>query len=487
MNIIENFNKTGNQNIFEEVIDLMMVDELSEKHGINDEIKDKLKNLPTEQKRMVILGMLEEANNIPLFMNIKALTNKNINRMEHIKDVILMLREYVKVGEVEKKKFGEVMTPLELVKEMLQTLPDDVWSNPNLKWLDPANGTGPFPAMVIYKLMEGLKEWEPDDEKRYKHIIENMIYVSELQPKNMFLWLCVADPFDEYLTNIYTGSFLDEGFDEHMKEVWKVDKFDIVMGNPPYNAPSTDGKKGTTGKKNLYTKFMFKSLDILIEDGYLIFVNPPAFLKTTNFNKSTDIYSKIQNLNLLYLNLDDINDKYFKVGSPICYYLIQNNNKYDKTIIFNGISNSYVNIKSFNFIPRIYDDNIITIINKIVNKGINFNIIRDKETKTNKYISIQRLNHINKNGRFNINTNEDDKIFILRMDCEFPDDMKRILNLKLYRMILYTCRYDAIIYHYFFNGLKYPENYKNILNDKDIYSYFGLNSSEISFIDKIIE
>ena len=133
-----------------------------------------------------------------------------------------MLREYVKVGEVEKKKFGEVMTSLDLVKEMLSTLPEDVWTNPNLKWLDPANGTGPFPTMVIYKLMNGLKEWEPDDNKRYKHIIENMIYVCELQPKNMFLYMCVADPFDEYDINIYTGSFLDEGFDNHMKEVWGV-------------------------------------------------------------------------------------------------------------------------------------------------------------------------------------------------------------------------------------------------------------------------
>ena len=156
-NLIENFNKTGNQNVFEEVIDLMMVDELSEKHGFDDKFKSELKNLPTEQKRMVILGMLEKASSRPLFMKIRGLTDKNINRMDHIKDVILMLRDYVKVGEVEQKKFGEVMTPLELVKEMLQTLPDDVWSNPNLKWLDPANGTGPLPVMVIYKLMEGLK------------------------------------------------------------------------------------------------------------------------------------------------------------------------------------------------------------------------------------------------------------------------------------------------------------------------------------------
>ena len=130
---------------------------------------------------------------LDLFLKIKALINTDIGKMDHIKDVILMLRKYVKVGEVEKKKFGEVMTPLELVKEMLATLPEEVWSNPNLKWLDPANGTGPYPMWVIFRLMKGLEEWEPNEEKRYKHIVENMIYVCELQPKNMFfVWIMIS-------------------------------------------------------------------------------------------------------------------------------------------------------------------------------------------------------------------------------------------------------------------------------------------------------
>ena len=83
--------------------------------------------------------------------------------------------------------------------------------------------------------MLGLKDWEPDDEKRYIHIIENMIYVSEIQPKNMFLYMFTLDTFDKYNLNIYTGSYLEEGFDYHMKNVWDIEKFDIVIGNPPFN------------------------------------------------------------------------------------------------------------------------------------------------------------------------------------------------------------------------------------------------------------
>jgi hypothetical protein len=115
----EHYNQNGDRNYFEEVIDAMILDGIS---GMNDSFREAIKSLPKDKKRMTILSLLDK--DLNLFKRIKALSDKEINRMDHIKDVILMLREYVKVGEVEKKKFGEVMTPLELVKEMLATLPD---------------------------------------------------------------------------------------------------------------------------------------------------------------------------------------------------------------------------------------------------------------------------------------------------------------------------------------------------------------------------
>ena len=48
-------------------------------------------------------------------------------------------------------------TPLNLVIEQFDKIPLE-WSNPNLKWLDPANGTGPYPIMIIYKLITLLQQ-----------------------------------------------------------------------------------------------------------------------------------------------------------------------------------------------------------------------------------------------------------------------------------------------------------------------------------------
>ena len=55
-------------------------------------------------------------------------------------DVKNKIIEYLAVKESEKNKFGEVFTPMELIEEMLDKLPENVWKNPELKWLDPANG-----------------------------------------------------------------------------------------------------------------------------------------------------------------------------------------------------------------------------------------------------------------------------------------------------------------------------------------------------------
>jgi hypothetical protein len=211
------YKKTGNDNLWEEIIEQMMLSTL------NPILQEKIKNLPLRDKRMNILAFLDKDRN--LFMKIKSfISSEKLTKVEHLEEVILMLREYVKVADIEKKKFGEVMTDLYLVKHILSRIPERDFSNPNIKFIDPANGTGVFPLVLIYRLMKGLKNIIKDPEDRYRHIIENQIYVSEIQPKNMFLYMCLIDPYDEYKLNIYSGSSLDDGFEKHRNEYVRVDK-----------------------------------------------------------------------------------------------------------------------------------------------------------------------------------------------------------------------------------------------------------------------
>jgi site-specific DNA-methyltransferase (adenine-specific) len=70
----------------------------------------------------------------------------------------------------------EVFTPRKTCDMMLDSLPDEVWHNPNYRWLNPATKNGIFEREIAIRLDEGLKDVIPDQEKRRKHILQNMIH-----------------------------------------------------------------------------------------------------------------------------------------------------------------------------------------------------------------------------------------------------------------------------------------------------------------------
>ena len=47
-----------------------------------------------------------------------------------------------------KERYGEVFTNFSLIDKMLDLLPQELFQNPNLKWLDPCAGTGYFMMKV---------------------------------------------------------------------------------------------------------------------------------------------------------------------------------------------------------------------------------------------------------------------------------------------------------------------------------------------------
>jgi hypothetical protein len=380
------YEKNGDKNYFEEIVDKMILEGIS---GMNDSFREAIKALPKDKKRMTILSLLDK--DLNLFTKIKSfVSGEKLSKVDHLKDVILMLRDYVKVGEVEKKKFGEVMTDLELVKHILSRIPEEDFKNPNKTFIDFANGTGVFPLVVIYRLMKGLKDVEgfENDEVRYKHIIENQIFVSEIQPKNMFLYMCLVDPHDEYKLNIYTGSSLDEGFKNHMKNVWCKESFDYGIGNPPFNQmidmkfvrlsyelcdvtcivhPSTwlldeKGKqKAFTETKDLI-KDHLESIELF--NGNKIFniaLFVPCVITYINKNKSSvgiECLDKINDIQLVYDNIYQINkysdkfiyislkDKIKNIKIDNLWNKYKNDNKLkDYMISFTGIRGN-VNLKT---------------------------------------------------------------------------------------------------------------------------------------------
>ena len=310
---------TEHKNLYEDIIEDMILEGIK---GMTPELKKIIKDAPVEKQRELILNFMEENNpeHRLLCGEIrKVVANNKTSEYKHISSLVQMLRQYVKVSDVEVKTMGEVMTPIELVEEMLDTLPYEVWTNPNLKWLDPCNGVGTFLSVVVKRLMKGLEGFEPVAELRYKHIMENMIYACELQSKNVFLYMYAFDPCDEYDLNVFNGSYLSEEFDRHMK-FWGVERFDVIVMNPPYQ----ELKEGNTKSQALWDKFVIKTINQLIEGGYLVAVHPDGWRSLgRGFENVRNILKSKQ---ILYLEVHNKKDglKTFNVSTAFDFYCLHN-------------------------------------------------------------------------------------------------------------------------------------------------------------------
>ncbi len=194
----------------------------------------------------------------------------------------------------------EVFTPPAFARGMLDRLPDRVWRDPSLKWLDPCTKSGIFLYEAAQRLMEGLKSEIPDYRDRREHIYRNMLYgvaISELTGlisrrtlyhcKDASLGAYSIIRFDSSDGNIrfpeaqceWEGGKcihcgmneakrkVEEGREAHihpflhmsLREIFGEDnmQFNVIMGNPPYQMQ--DG--GGMGKSAtpLYNRFVEKA------------------------------------------------------------------------------------------------------------------------------------------------------------------------------------------------------------------------------------
>lgn len=70
----------------------------------------------------------------------------------------------------------EVFTPPTLVNQMLDMLPEELWSNPDARFLDPVCKTGVFLREIAKRLMNGLEKKIPDQQERVNHIFKNQLF-----------------------------------------------------------------------------------------------------------------------------------------------------------------------------------------------------------------------------------------------------------------------------------------------------------------------
>jgi len=276
--------------------------------------------------------------------------------------VLETIRKYLSPKENERNLFGEVFTPLEMVCEMVSKLPANVWKNPSLTWLDPSNGIANFPIIVYYKLMDSLKNVHglENEKKRSKHIIENMLYMNELNPVNVALAKKIFKMIDsDAKPNITKGDFIKN----YEKLVPKGrDKFDIIIGNPPYN----ESRIKETSDSPLYSKFIEASLKIT--DKLLFIVPSRWFIGGKGLNKFRETMLKREDIVLI--NHIENSKKIWptvSIAGGVNYFLIDKGYK-GLTHFIDEETGRETNIKLDKFDILVPNISAYSIINKIIDE-----------------------------------------------------------------------------------------------------------------------
>jgi hypothetical protein len=250
------------------------------------------------------------------------------NLIDNPREALKFMASMLVPKEEEKKQLGAVYTSEELINTMLDKLPSNTWSNPKLTILDPSSGIGNFMVVIFHRLMKGLKTKIPDDEKRKRHILCNMLFMSEIDPKSVRLCYKIFDTFKNYNMNIHLGDSL---VFKHNKEPGWPSKFDLIVGNPPYNK-SFGGKNGYAAP--LYHEFVEKYID---KCDKLLFVLP-----TRGFTggRGLDRYRQMMlgRRDIAYIDTIPDSDHPFgtavQIKGGVCHFL--KDSSYDGKCSYNG-------------------------------------------------------------------------------------------------------------------------------------------------------
>lgn len=87
----------------------------------------------------------------------------------------------------------EVFTPPKISNDILDLLPEDVWHNPHLKWLDPAVKTGVFLREAAKRLMEGLANPQTNDIELKTRLTNDEPYRREWIYRKMLFGLAITE------------------------------------------------------------------------------------------------------------------------------------------------------------------------------------------------------------------------------------------------------------------------------------------------------
>ena len=250
---------------------------------------------------------------------------------------------------------NQIFTPRRIVNKMLDLLEQEnpgIYENPNIKFADLYVKSGLYLTELAKRLNRGLENQIPDREERLKHIFEQQLF--GFAPTEIIYNIASKYIYGNYadINNNLKQKDLTDDFKKG--DVLNM-RFDVVVGNPPYQEESEGDSTGTNPVYHLFFDGCCRVSD------RVELITPARFL--FNAGKTPKAWNEKM-----------LNDPHLKV----LYYEQDPNKVFPGVPITGGVAISYWD-KNHNhspigtFIP--YEE-LRTIVDKVTN-SVGFSSIRD--------------------------------------------------------------------------------------------------------------
>ena len=339
-----------NQDNIEDIIKLTVAMSYNEQDNFNISVNKYQNQLTYLFEREFIESLILYINKNLLIQNI---LNKNFNEyknkmstIENKKELLEYIEKNLKPKKEEKELYSEVYTPIWFIEQMINDIEKhdpELFNNPNIKIYDPCCGMGNFQIVLYYKLMETLKFWQPNNELREKHILENILYMGEINEKNCIIFKNIFDKDNKYKLNLYCGDTVNLD----IKTIFNVEYFDLIITNPPFTESNTNIPK--------YDKFIKYYID---KCKYFSIITPSSWLARCSKVKEEFVDNFFKRNDIVYIK--DCKDIFKEINlSGFIYFLKKSN--YSEKCQFNEFS---INLNDYD---RLYDNMFknINLINKL--------------------------------------------------------------------------------------------------------------------------